>query len=278
MKIGAHVSIAKGIPAALIKIQTMGANCLQIFSSSPRSFGTPKATDDDCSKFKTEAKRRGIGPNFIHANYLVNLGTDKQRLLELSTQSLVTDLNFADKVGARGVIVHTGSHGGRGFDKVLNPVANVIKKILKTANGEAKLLLEITSGGKGRIGANFQELQQLLQAVNHPRLGVCLDTCHMFAAGYAFDSAEKITELKKQIQATVGWSNIYCLHVNDSKGEFASHIDRHENIGKGKIGKAPFKLLLHDEKFKELPFILETPGFDDKGPDKQNIDILKSLL
>jgi len=277
MKIGAHVSIAKGLPAALTKIQTMGANCLQIFSSSPRSFGTPKATSDDRKKFKTEAIKLGIGPNFIHANYLVNLGTDKQRLLELSTQSLITDLNFADQIGVSGVVVHTGSHGGRGFETVVRPVAQVITQILKKADGQAKLCLEITAGGMGRIGANFEELQQLLQLVNNSRLGVCLDTCHLFAAGYKFDSHETVDKLKTKITKTVGWSPVYCMHTNDSKGDFDSHIDRHENIGAGKIGKAPFKLLLQDEKFKKLPFILETPGFDGKGPDQKNIEILKKL-
>jgi len=278
MKIGAHVSIAKGMPAALTKIEVMGANCLQIFSSSPRSFGTPKATSGDCSQFKKEATKLEIGPNFIHANYLVNLGTDKQRLLELSAQSLVTDLQFADQIGATGVVVHTGSHGGRGFATVVKPVAEVIKQILKKADGHAKLCLEITAGGKGRIGASFAELQQLLLLVDNSRLGICLDTCHMFAGGYSFDSLEKITQLSKTIDQTVGWSNIVCMHANDSKGEFKSHSDRHENIGAGKIGAMPFKLLLHDEKFKELPFILETPGFDGKGPDKQNVEILKSLV
>lgn len=277
-RIGVHVSISKGLVEALEKAQAMGANCIQIFSSPPQSFIPPKFSDADCAAFKKRAIQLDILPVFIHATYLVNLGSDKDTLLKLSIKSLMDDLNFAGKIGAKGVIVHTGSHKGKGFMVALPTVVNSIKEILSGTPEATKLYLEIASGGGGKIGSTFAELKALLDGVKTARLGICLDTAHMFAAGYAFDTTEKVAALEDKITATVGWEKVECMHANDSKVELGSGRDRHENIGKGLIGKKPLQLLLRHEKFGKLPWILETPGFADKGPDKQNLDILKSLV
>lgn len=277
LRLGAHVSVGKGLIASLDKARDMGANCLQIFTSPPQSFLMSKFSDSDCAQFKRRAIALDIQPVFIHATYLINLASEKKRLLESSILSLIDDLTIAGKIGARGSIVHTGSHKGAGFEKAMPVVVDAIKKVLAKTPPNTKLYLEIASGGKGKIGATFEELAILLKTVGGKRVGVCLDTAHMFAAGFALDTNQKLDELTQKIGDTVGWETIDCMHANDSKVEFGSGRDRHENIGKGFIGIEPFRLLLQHKQFSQLPFILETPGFDGKGPDKENLDILRSL-
>lgn len=278
MRIGAHTSIAKGMLKALDNIQTMGANCMQIFSSSPRSFNPPHVPDELCAQFKDIAQKRDIGPNFIHATYLINLASANKEQLKKSIDSLVADLVFASKTGIAGVVVHTGSHVGAGFEAVVETVIGALKTVMQETPEGSQLFLEVASGGKGKIGSSFEELQILLKSVSSPRLGVFLDTAHLFVGGRDFDTAEKVATFSDEIKRTVGWEKVGGMHTNDSKGAFGSFLDRHENIGKGHIGLLPFKLLLSDPQFSKLPFILEVPGMDDKGPDKANIDILKSLI
>lgn len=277
-RVGLHVSISKGLESALEKAQAIGANTIQIFSSPPQSFTPPKFNDEDCKVFKNKAKELDIAPVLIHACYLINLASETERLRLLSIQSLIEDLTFADKIGAKGTIVHTGSHKGKGFSSVLPTVVESIKKILSKTPDSTKLYLEIASGGNGKIGSTFEELHEMLSAVNDERLGVCLDTCHMFAGGYKFDTQESVSKLIKKITETIGWKMIECMHVNDSRGEFGSTRDRHENLGQGFIGKDGLRLILKPVCFNKLPLILETPGFDEKGPDKQNLDILRNLI
>lgn len=277
-KLGVHVSIGKGLVAALEKAKGMGANTIQIFSSPPQSFVGPKFTDEQLAEFKKKATELGINPILIHACYLINLASEKENLRKLSIQSLVEDLRFGDKIGASGVIVHTGSHKGKGFETALPIVVDSIKTILNQTHGKTKLLLEVASGGTGKIGSTGAELTQMLKAVGSPRVGICLDSAHLFAAGFAFDTPAKVKQLDQMIGETVGWDEIKCIHVNDSKVELGSFKDRHENLGKGFIGIAALKLLLNSSHFNQLPLILETPGFDDKGPDQKNMKILKSLV
>jgi deoxyribonuclease-4 len=191
----------------------------------------------------------------------------------------VNDLIFAEKIGAKGSIVHTGSHKGTGFDSIVPVVADSIAQVLTSTPPTTKLYLEIASGGNGKVGSTFEELATLLRAVHNPRLGVCLDTAHMFAGGYTFDTPEKVTALAQKIAETISWSAVECIHTNDSKTALSSFLDRHENIGHGALGSGPFKLLLHNTHFGQLPFILEVPGMDGKsGPDKENMDRLKALI
>lgn len=278
-RIGAHVSVGKGLLSALDQANAMKANCLQIFASPPRSFVGSKFKDSDCSEFKAKLKKLAIQPIFIHATYLINLASDKQSLLQSSINSLIDDLYIASKIGALGSIVHIGSHKGKGLIDVLPVITAAISQVLIKTPPVTKLYLEIASGGKGKIGANFEELATVINQVNSQRLGVCLDTAHMFAAGYKFDSPAAVNQLVKVIDKTVGWHRVECIHANDSKAEFASGKDRHENIGEGKIGLEPFRLLLNHPQFGQLPFILEVPGFGKKkGPDQDNIQILKRLI
>jgi deoxyribonuclease IV len=278
LRIGAHVSIGKGLVESLVRAQDMGANCLQIFSSPPQSFVEPKFSDAQCIELKNRAQELNIQPIFIHATYLINLGSDNSDLLNKSIKSLTADLIFASKISSPGVIVHTGSHKGRGFVHALPIVVEAIKQILEQTPVTTKLLLEIASGGGGKIGSTFEELATILNNVNNKRLGVCLDTAHMFAAGFDYSSYEKVTQLTTKIDDTIGWERVACVHVNDSKTDFGSFKDRHENLGVGKIGLEALKILLNSPNINKLPLVLETPGFNDKGPDKRNVEILKALM
>lgn len=278
MKIGGHISIAKGLLKALDDADQKGFNCLQIFSSSPRSLSVPTVPESLLAQFKIEAIKRNIGPNYVHAAYLVNLGSGNQDLRERSIANLIADLRFAAHMGFKGVVVHTGSHGGSGFQAVVPIVTDCINRIIENSPEDTMLFLEIASGGKGKIGSNFEELQTLLESVNSLRVGVCLDTAHLFAGGFGFDTQERLNNLSEMIASSVTWEKIGLIHTNDSKAAFGSYLDRHENIGKGEIGIEPFRLLINHEKFRDLPFIMEVPGVDGKGPDKVNADLLKSLI
>ncbi|MBI4058515.1 deoxyribonuclease IV [Candidatus Gottesmanbacteria bacterium] len=277
-RIGAHVSISKGLRESLPKALRIGANCMQIFSSPPQSFTPPHFTDEECESFRKLALEVDIQPVFIHALYLANLSSDDEGLRVKSVKSLIADMIFCEKIGGAGVIVHTGSHKGRGFEVSLVETKKSLSEILAATPETSNLYLEIACGNAGKVGQNFQELKKLLEIGNSPRLRICLDTAHMFANGYAFDTQEKVDRLVQEIETNVGWHNVSCVHVNDSKVNCGGLRDQHENIGSGYIGRDAFRMLLNHERLKTLPLIIETPGFDDQGPDKQNLDILKSIL
>ncbi len=278
LRLGAHISVAKGLVAALEKAKKMGANTMQIFVSPPQSFARSKFSDGDVAIFKQKAIEWDIQPVFIHATYLINLASDDERLRRLSIRSLIEDLLLAKKIGALGSIVHIGSHKGKGFTSVISLVVNALQEVLASTPKTSKLILEIASGGQGKIGATLSELASILLEIKNSRLGISLDTAHMFAGGYAFDTIEIVDKLSQHIEQTVGWDRVWCMHVNDSQAEFGSGRDRHENLGQGKIGLSKLKILLNQKNFRRLPLILETPGFADKGPDQDNLEILKTLF
>lgn len=277
-RIGAHVSVGNGLVEALEKVNSLGANCIQIFAGPPLSYAQSKFTDNDAVFYKKKALELDITPVFIHARYLINLASTKESLRQISIKTLIGDLIVAEKIGAKGVIVHTGSHKGLGFKKVLPLVKDSLEKILSQTPASIKLYLEVASGGNGKLGSTAEELHELCVLVSSKRIGVCLDTAHLFAGGVAFDTDANVAVLSKNIESTIGWDEIACMHVNDSKAEFGSFRDKHENLGEGFIGKSALKLLLNTKHFNKIPLILETPGFDGKGPDKKNVDILKSLV
>lgn len=262
-RIGAHLSIAGGLDKAVQKIIKMGGNCLQIFSSSPKSWTMPPFSGKRVT---------AVRPVFIHAKYLINLGSDKPDLLQKSIASLKYELQVADLIGAKGVIVHLGSHLGRGFEAVFHQVTESIKIILKNSNTNSLLIIENSAGQRGKLCSQLSEIKLIFDAVNSDRLVWCLDTCHAWGAGLSFGKG-----LEKDMQQFDLVKSLVCLHVNDSKGEFSSGLDRHENIGAGKMGREELGKYVNFPAFKNLPLITEAPGFDGQGPDKQNLDILKSL-
>lgn len=286
MTFGAHLSIAGGYERALERAFSIGANCLQIFSGNPRSFAGPAVLSDAAAQeFKESAEELGIAPIYFHAPYLVNLASEEPTG-DLSEKLLVAELSAASRLGVRGSIVHLGSFkkaSGADRDRQYKLLVKRIKTILASAKEPSFLIVE--NAGTRKIGRTLEEIAEIILDVNShwskvsgQRLKVCLDTCHLHAAGYDLGTPKKLDEFLSQFDRLIGLGRLECFHANDSRDQFGSLRDRHENIGEGAVGKEVFRLLLNHQKTKHLPFIIETPGFEGEGPDKRNLDILKAMV
>ena len=277
MKIGAHVSTAGGISNAVARGQEIGCEAIQIFGSSPQTWAFKPVSGEQIERFKQGLINAGIGSVFLHAIYLINLGTPSEETLQKGIDSLINYMNLAADIGADGVIVHPGSHGGRGFEAVLPQAAEAIKTVLDTAPEGPCLAVENMAGMGQHIGAKFDELGWILDAVDSPRLKICLDTQHAFAAGYDLTNPQGIQAMLAELDSGPGSANVAAVHANDSKRVCGSGVDRHDNIGDGFIGEEGFAAIMANSAFAEVPFLLEVPGFEGKGPDQQNMDLLKKI-
>ena len=277
MKIGAHVSIAGGISKAVGRATEIGCETIQIFGSSPQGWAFKPIPRDEIEAFRQGLAESGIGPVFLHAIYLINLGTPREDVLEKGIQSLSSYMGLAADIGAAGVIFHPGSHGGAGYDAIFPQVVSSIQRVLETAPEGPSLLLENMAGMGQHIGAKFEDLGRILQAVDNPQLGVCLDTQHCFAAGYDLTSRSGIADMIAELDCDVGLGNLRAVHANDSKRPCGSGVDRHDNIGEGFIGEDGFSAIMGNPAFRDVPFLLEVPGFEGHGPDQRNIDFLKTI-
>jgi len=280
-RIGAHLSIASGLDKAVESIVEKGGNCLQIFSGSPRGWQMRLPSQAEAKSFRDLCKKKDVRPVFIHAKYLINLGSDKSKLVEISKQSLIHDLRVAEMIGAKGVIVHLGSHQGRGWQSVKQQLARGINDILRATPKPTELMIENSAGQKGKIASQLKEIRFLFQAVRSMRLSWCLDSCHAWAAGYSLGKVRQLliqNDIVEEAERLRILDRLGCVHVNDSRDEFGCGRDRHENLGKGKLGLEGLKKYVNHPKLKHLPMIIETPGFGGLGPDKRNLEILKSLV
>jgi len=293
--IGGHVSIAGGYAEAPKRAAEIGGNALQMFSGSPRGWNYARVTKEQAEEFKAEAKKLGITHSYFHASYLVNLADDG-RNGKMSVDGLVAELNVASALGVRGSIIHLGSfketnHETRITNQGLFGNQDVsgylksekypllisnIKAVLKKSPKDVLFIIE--NMGMRKIGRSFDEIASIIKDVNDPRVRVCLDTCHLHVAGYDLSTKGKLDAFLKEFDARIGLDRLECFHINDSRDEFGSLRDRHDNIGEGKVGKDVFKLILNHPKTKHLPFLLEVPGFDDTGPDRKNVEILRSFI
>ena len=276
MKIGAHVSAAGGLSKAIDRAQSIGAESIQLFASSPRGWSFKEISDSEINLFKEKIKVTNISPVFLHGIYLVNVG-GKPELLHKSIDSLVRHMDAADKIGASGVIFHGGSHKGAGFQAVLDQCVSALKEVLDKTSPNVSLIIENSAGMGSHIGASFQEIGRLLEAIDNERMKVCIDTEHAFAAGYDLVDPVAIENVMEEFDREIGLTKLVSVHANDAKVGFGSGIDRHENIGEGHIGIKGFETIMAYPAYKNIPFILEVPGFDGKGPDKRNVDLLKTI-
>ena len=277
MLIGAHVSAAGGSNKAVARAEEIGAECFQIFASSPRMWSTKPIADHIAKKYSAEMKRAGMGPTVLHSKYLVALGTADPELLGKSEVALQADVAAANKLGALGVIFHPASHRGQGFEAVVDQFASSVRKILDNEPGDSLLMLETSAGAGDHIGSTFAELGTLIKAIGNDRVAVCLDTQHVWAAGYDITAADTLNAAIDEFDKEIGIELLQSVHANDSMRELGSAVDRHENIGDGFIGTAGFQILMVHEAFKHVPFYLEVPGTGKSGPDKPNIDRLKAI-
>lgn len=275
-RVGGHHSVAKGLVEAMQAMEEMGGNCLQVFSGSPRVWARKPIDAFPFDTFRKHAKEHDFGPTVTHALYLVNLASDNADLLKKSVGVLKYDMEFDAKLGGGGVIVHLGSHQGRGFDAVLDQLVESLDDILTGTPEGSTFLIENSAGQNGKLCSDLHEIRILFDRLGahtkSGRLGWCFDTCHAHCAGYGLDTVENAITQEKL------WDGLKIIHVNDSRDPFGSGRDRHENVGEGTIGKEKFRAFLNNPKYTHLPLILEVPGFDKTGPDKKNIDIVKSLI
>ncbi len=277
MLIGAHVSTAGGAEKSVKRAQDIGAECIQIFASSPRTWRFRPIPDENASKFRAAAAEASMGPTVLHASYLVAIASADPALAERSVQSLINHLQASEQLGALGLIFHPASHKGQGFDAVFDQFVTNVQTVLEEAPGESLLMLETSAGSGDHIGSKFEELGKLIKAIDNPRVAVCLDTQHVWAAGYNIVEKDGLDATMDEFDRDIGLDLLRSVHANDSMRELGSSVDRHDNIGDGLIGEAGFANVMSHAAFKDIPFYLEVPGVDKKGPDKPNVEALKRI-
>jgi len=277
MLFGAQVKQAGGLLAALRRAEAVGADVMQVFAQSPRQWRHPEANAERAAAFHDAwPASRTVRAVVCHAPYLINLAAGDGLTSERSRSCLVENLRAAEAMGASGLVVHVGSHLGAGLDARLDVVVAGLRAALDQSG--CPLLLENTAGAGGTIGRSFEELARVIErADGDPRLGVCLDTQHAFAAGMTFDTPADADELVAEIDRTVGLDRLACLHVNDSKVGRGAGLDRHENVGRGAIGRPAFRALLGHPRLQGLPAVLEVPGTDNQGPDARQLRAVRRL-
>jgi len=276
--LGAHVSTAGGVQNAFANAENIGANCFQIFGASPRQWKVKMPDDETLKAFHKEKERAQLGPIFLHASYLVNLGTPDDELYEKSVANLTDHLRIAELLGAEGLVYHVGSYKNSTPEESNKRVVEGMLKTLKDTPGNAHLIMENSAGGGSKLGLTIEEIGALYKSAASDRIKVCIDTAHAFGAGlFETYSPEELDAFKKTAESHLGLKNISVLHVNDSMAPYNSKKDRHDNIGEGEIGIQAFKNLAQDKFFSNIPWLLEVPGFEKTGPDKKNMNIVKSL-
>ena len=277
MLIGAHVSAAGGTFKAVARAEEIGAECFQIFASSPRMWSSKPISEEVADKYRSEMDRSGMGPTVLHGKYLIALGSPDPELVAKSEAALQADVAAANILGALGVIFHPASHRGQGFDQVVDRFAASVRKVLDNEPGDTLLMLETSAGAGDHIGSSFTELGTLVRAIGDDRVAVCLDTQHVWAAGYDISSADSLNKTIDEFDKEIGLDLLRAVHANDSMRNLGSSVDRHDNIGDGFIGIAGFTTLMSHDAFKDVPFYLEVPGTNKSGPDRPNVDVLKMI-
>lgn len=277
MLIGAHVSTAGGLDKAIERGAERGCESIQIFNQSPRMWRPTRYGEDDFAAFREAMDGSPVEAVVIHAVYLINCASKDKELRKKSLASLTHALRTGDGIGAAGVVLHPGAQKGEPHGPSMKRAAKVIAAALKDSE-RCPLLLEQTAGHKGLLGRDFDETAELIELAGAgERLGLCLDSCHLFVQGYDVTDEEKLAAVVDEADEKVGLDRLRCLHVNDAAAPLGSCRDRHANIGKGEMGKSGLRAFLSEPRFEGLPATLETPGPEKKGPDKKEVTAAKRL-
>jgi deoxyribonuclease-4 len=277
MLIGAHVSTAGGLEKAIERGTELGCESIQIFNQSPRMWRPTKYGPDDFAAFKEVMADSPVEAVVIHAVYLINCATRDRELRVKSLASLTHALRIGDGIGAAGVVLHPGAQKGEALEPSMKRAAEVIAAALKDSES-CPLLLEQTAGHKGLLGRDFDQTAELIEGAGAgKRLGLCLDSCHLFVQGYDVTDEGHLSEIVDEADEKVGLDRLRCLHVNDAAAPLGSCRDRHANIGKGEMGKRGLAAFLSEPRFEGLPATLETPGPNKKGPDEKEVQTAKRL-
>jgi deoxyribonuclease IV len=276
VKPGAHVSTSGGIHTAIDRAEEMGAESVQVFTQSPRTWRPTNHDPANFERFKERRDEAGIDGAVCHALYLVNVASPKDDVYEKSVATLVNTVDVAGAIEAD-VVFHVGSHLGAGLEAGLDRVVPALQQALEHCTGPTWLLLENSAGTGDTIGRSIEELATIVDRLDrHPRLGLCLDSCHLWASGYDVTKRDELDTVLAEVDRDVGLDRLRVAHVNDSKSPLGSNRDRHDNIGEGILGERLGVFVAHPA-FRDLPMILEVPGKDGRGPDADEVRKLKEL-
>jgi deoxyribonuclease IV len=277
VEFGAHMSAAGGIDTAIDRIAAIGGDCVQVFTQSPRMWRPTNHKPEAIAAFHEKRAEHGIGGVVCHALYLVNLAAPDDEVYKKSVKTMQATVDAATAIGADGVIFHVGSHLGAGFEAGLKRTVRALRQILKRCDGDTWLLMENSAGTGGTIGRSIDELVTLLDRLDrHPRLGLCLDSCHLYASGFDVTDPKVVDALVRELDERIGIDRVRALHVNDSATPLGSNRDRHANILEGELGEGLGAFLAHPA-LQSLSAYLEVPGPDGHWPDAAEIQKLRDL-
>ena len=277
--LGSHMSIAGGTPLALERAQQAGCRVLQIFVKNNNRWVGKTISEEEVETFRKSWEQSPIQDVVAHDCYLINLASPKDDLWQRSIEALIDELQRCDRLGLSYLVTHPGSHMGTGEEQGVRRIAQAIDQIHQEKEWRVRIALETTAGQGTSVGYRFEHLRDIIGAVRHPdRLAVCMDTCHVFAAGYDIREEEGYQKTMESFDQTVGLEKLNVFHFNDSKREWGSRVDRHEHIGRGEIGTSGFAWILNDERLARVPKILETPKGKTHREDRRNLKVLRSLI
>jgi deoxyribonuclease-4 len=273
--VGAHCS--GGVKRSLDKAAEIGADAVQLFVQSPRAWRFPNHDPADLARFRERREELGLGAALVHTLYLVNLASPDDTIYEKSVSVMRSTMEAACAIEADGVVFHVGSHLGAGLEAGLERVVPALEGVLELCSERTWLLVENSAGTGATIGRSVDELATIVDRLGrHPRLGICLDTCHLWVSGYDVTNAGEVDRLVDEVEAKIGLDRFRALHVNDARDGLGSNRDRHANIGEGVLGDKLAAMLGHPA-VRDLPGVLEVPGPDDHGPDAAEVAKLKAL-
>lgn len=280
MLLGAHMSIQGGIFKAIERAVSIGCTAVQLFTANARGWTARAISDQEVAQFQQAAREFGASAVLAHDNYLINLAAPDPQKHRKSVRTFADEVDRCDRLGIELLVMHPGSALDSPRDKALEKVARSFNSIFAhRKKSRVKVLIETTAGQGSGLGCTFEEIREILDRVKDPaRFGVCVDTCHIFAAGYDITSRRGWLKTFREFDRIIGLEKIGAFHVNDCKRELGARVDRHEQIGKGLMGIEPFRLLMNDRRFQKIPMSLETPKGEDLAEDVQNLRLLRSLV
>ncbi|MFI4875779.1 MAG: deoxyribonuclease IV [Blastopirellula sp. JB062] len=279
---GAHMSIAGGYYKAVDAAANESMECVQLFTKNNNQWRAKEITEKDVQRFRDALDAQKIRHPLSHASYLINMGSPKTELWEKSRDAMIVELQRADQLGIPYVVVHPGAFVDSSEEEGIAAVVKALDEVIEaTESLDSICLLETTAGQGSCLGHTFEHLAAMLDGVKRKdRVGVCLDTCHIYAAGYPLGTKQEYESTWKQFESLIGLDKLKAIHLNDSKKPLGSRVDRHEHIGKGCLGEEPFRLLINDARFEQMPMYLETPKGEEEGEsfDTRNMATLRRLL
>jgi deoxyribonuclease-4 len=275
--IGAHLSTKGGLHTVFERAAALNVSAVAIFAKNSNQWKGKELTDDDCALF---AEKRHLKPVFTHTSYLINLATTNKDFHGKSIAAMIDELDRAERLGIRAVVLHPGAHMGAGASAGIDQIARSLDQIhVALPNHKVVTLLETSAGQGSCVGCNFEELGRIIKSVDdRKRVGICFDTCHVFASGYDLRTRDTYEKTIEELERHVGLKKVGLFHLNDSKKPLASRVDRHEHIGDGQLGLDAFRFVLNDERFRGIPKLLETPKKIEHESDRRNLATLRSLL